>query len=101
MTTRSGSSSRSSVSTCSSCKHTSSSSLRYPARVASPSGGNSEYLIGRQKGLLASVSAGRIILTFIETPPQKSVWSSHSGCLSHQPRPPEWELQTLFILSDK
>jgi hypothetical protein len=40
-------------------------SLRYPARVARPRGGNSEYFIGRQKGLLASVSAGRIILTFM------------------------------------
>src|SRR5262245_25890508 len=71
MTTRSGSSSRSSVSTCSSCKRTSSSSTRYPARVASPSGGNREYLIGRQNGLLASVSAGKIILTFNWTPPTR------------------------------
>ena len=34
-----------------------------PASVARPSGGNSEYLIGRQYGLVASVSAGRMNLT--------------------------------------
>ncbi len=34
---------------------------------ASPSGGNSEYLIGRKNGLVASVSAGRIIFTFMRT----------------------------------
>src|SRR6185369_7770282 len=37
----------------------------YAASVASPSGGNNEYLIGRQNGLLASVRAGRIIFTFM------------------------------------
>src|SRR5262245_31694443 len=63
MTTRSGESSRSRISTCSSWISTSS-SPRYAASVARPSGGNSEYLIGRQNGLFASVSAGRIILTF-------------------------------------
>src|SRR5205823_13354216 len=36
---------------------------RYAASVARPSGGNSEYLIGRKKGLVASVRAGRIIRT--------------------------------------
>ena len=35
------------------------------ASVASPSGGNNEYFIGRQKGLFASVRAGSIILIFI------------------------------------
>ena len=35
------------------------------ASVARPSGGKSEYLIGRNSGLRASVSAGRIIFTFI------------------------------------
>src|SRR5207248_6124515 len=64
MTTRSGVLSRSSRSTCSSWISTWSSSRRYAASVARPSGGNSEYLIGRQNGLVASVSAGRIILTF-------------------------------------
>src|SRR6266852_6235784 len=65
MTTRSGSSSRRSFSTCSSTIVTSASSGRYAARVARPSGGNSEYLIGRKNGLVASVRAGRIILTLI------------------------------------
>src|SRR3990170_596809 len=44
---------------------TSSPGPRYPASVASPSGGNSEYLMGLQNGLFASVSAGRIIFTRI------------------------------------
>ena len=66
MTTRSGrSSSSSSRSTCSSQIRTSSSGRRYPASVARPSGGNSEYLIGRKNGLVASVNAGRIIVTRI------------------------------------
>jgi hypothetical protein len=39
--------------------------IGWAARVASPRGGNNEYLMGRQKGLLASISAGRIIFTFI------------------------------------
>ena len=42
------------------------------ASVASPSGGNSEYLMGRKNGLIASVSAGRIILTFMDTSPGPS-----------------------------
>src|SRR5215510_14729109 len=63
MTTRSGESSRSSRSTCSSCRHASSPSSRYAASVARPSGGNSEYLIGLQSGLVASVSAGRMNFT--------------------------------------
>jgi hypothetical protein len=42
---------------------TSSVSSRYAASVARPSGGNREYLIGRKRGLFASVSAGRIIFT--------------------------------------
>jgi hypothetical protein len=36
--------------------------------VASPSGGKSEYFTGRKNGLVASVSAGRIIFTFIVAP---------------------------------
>ena len=32
---------------------------------------NSEYLMGRQNGLVASVSAGRIILTFTALPPRR------------------------------
>jgi len=40
-----------------------SSGERYAASVARPSGGNNEYLIGRQKGLVASVSAGRMNFT--------------------------------------
>src|SRR5579859_7441028 len=64
MTARSGRSSSSrSRSTCSSQMRTSSSGRRYPASVASPSGGKSEYLIGRKSGLVASVRAGRIIVT--------------------------------------
>src|SRR5215471_21688129 len=50
-------------STCSSTMTDSSSGRRYAASVASPSGGNREYLIGRQYGLVASVSAGRISFT--------------------------------------
>src|SRR3954470_14149334 len=66
ITTRSGRSPSSrSGSTCSSQMRTSSSSRRYPASVARPSGGKSEYLIGRKNGLVASVSAGRIIFTCI------------------------------------
>src|SRR5438093_777219 len=65
MTTRSGSSSIGTFSTCSSQIDTSSSSSRKPARVASPSGGKSEYLMGRKNGLVASVKAGRIIFTRI------------------------------------
>jgi hypothetical protein len=34
--------------------------------VANPNGGKSEYLIGRQYGLVASVNEGRIILTSSE-----------------------------------
>ena len=49
----------------------SSSSARWAARVARPSGGKREYLIGRKCGLVASVSAGRIILTLIDTPPPR------------------------------
>src|SRR6266496_658953 len=67
MTTRSGSSSRFNVSTCSSWSVTSLSSFRYAARVAKPRGGKREYLIGLQKGLFASVTAGKIILTFMGT----------------------------------
>src|SRR5438128_496473 len=52
MTTRSGWSSRSSVSTCSSWMSTSSASRKYAARVARPSGGNNEYLIGLQERLV-------------------------------------------------
>src|SRR3990172_7499576 len=48
---------------------TSSPGSRYPASVASPSGGNSEYLIGLQNGLFASVSAGSIIFTRTAPPP--------------------------------
>ena len=33
--------------------------------MARPRGGKSEYLMGRKNGLSASVSAGRIILTFM------------------------------------
>src|SRR5438552_4034101 len=67
MTARSGrSSSRSSRRTCSSQIRTSSSGRRYPASVARPSGGNNEYLIGRKNGLVASVSAGRIMVTRME-----------------------------------
>ncbi len=62
MTTRSGASSVRSLSTCSSVMLTSSSAEVYAASVASPKGGNSEYLMGRKSGLVASVSAGRIIL---------------------------------------
>jgi hypothetical protein len=46
---------------------TSSSGSRYPARVARPRGGNSEYLMGRNSGLVASVRAGRIIVTRMPT----------------------------------
>src|SRR6185503_11855641 len=63
MTTSSGSSSSESGSTCSSTIRASSASVRYPARVANPSGGNSEYLMGRKNGLCASVSDGRMSLT--------------------------------------
>src|SRR5262245_24891946 len=63
ITTRSGVSSVLSFSTCSSTMTASSSGERYAARVASPSGGKSEYLIGRQKGLVASVRAGRTNVT--------------------------------------
>src|SRR5215831_17148643 len=63
MTTRSGSSSSVNRSTCSSTMTASSSARRYAASVARPSGGKSEYLIGRQNGLVASVSAGRMNLT--------------------------------------
>src|ERR1700730_2534521 len=65
MMTRSGWSLRSSFSTCSSCREISRSGSRYAARVARPSGGKSEYLIGRQYGLVASVSAGRINFTLL------------------------------------
>src|SRR5262245_31031270 len=65
MTTRSGASLKSSFSTCSSTMLTSSSGFRYPASVARPSGGNNEYLMGRNSGLVASVKAGRIILILI------------------------------------
>src|SRR5260370_14276963 len=63
MMTRSGSSFRSSFSTCSSCSEISMSGSRYAARVAKPRGGNNEYLTGRQKGLVASVNAGRMNFT--------------------------------------
>src|SRR5947207_9216675 len=63
ITTRSGSSSRRRGSTCSSTMDTSSSGSRYPASVASPSGGNSAYLTGRSAVPVASTSAGRIIFT--------------------------------------
>src|SRR5712691_6209384 len=46
---------------------TSSSAPRYAESVARPSGGKSEYLIGRKNGLVASVRAGKIILTLIES----------------------------------
>ena len=59
MPTRSGSPSGSRSWTCSSWSDTSSPGSRNPARVARPSGGKSEYFIGRKKGLLASVRAGR------------------------------------------
>ena len=49
--------------TCSSTITASSSGRRYAASVARPSGGNSEYLIGRKYGLVASVSAGRTNVT--------------------------------------
>ena len=35
--------------------------------LPNPVGGNNEYLIGLQKWLLASISAGNIILTFISS----------------------------------
>src|SRR5262245_36973593 len=63
MTTRSGSSSVVRGWTCSSTIVGSSSGRRYAASVARPSGGKSEYLMGRQYGLVASVSAGRMNLT--------------------------------------
>src|SRR5215213_4728021 len=63
ITTRSGRSSRSRGCTCSSTREISIAGSRYAASVARPSGGNNEYLIGRQNGPVASVSAGRIILT--------------------------------------
>src|SRR5439155_13871658 len=63
MRTRSGRSSSWSGSTCSSTMTASSSGERYAASVARPSGGKSEYLIGRQYGLVASVRAGRMSLT--------------------------------------
>src|SRR5437868_5860045 len=68
ITTSSGRSSMSFMpgfSTCSSVMVTSSLSSRYAARLASPNGGNREYLIGRNSGLVASVSAGRIIFTLM------------------------------------
>src|SRR5450756_2862448 len=43
---------------------TSSHGSRKPASVARPSGGNKEYLIGRNSGLVTSVNAGSTILTF-------------------------------------
>src|SRR3954453_9000023 len=63
MTTRSGASSNVSGSTCSSTMIAQSSAERYAASVARPSGGNSEYLMGRQYGSVASVSAGRMNFT--------------------------------------
>jgi hypothetical protein len=45
------------------------SSGRYAANVARPKGGKREYLIGLKKGLLASVKAGKIIITFTTTSP--------------------------------
>src|SRR6266571_5990565 len=63
MITSSGWSLRSSLSTCSSCREISRSGSKYAARVARPRGGNNEYLIGRQKGLVASVNAGRMSFT--------------------------------------
>ena len=57
-----GSSSQRSVSTCSSTSVSWSDGAQYAASVASPSGGNKEYLIGRKKGLVASVNAGRMNL---------------------------------------
>src|SRR3990172_1053587 len=93
MMTRSGTSSKSSFSTCSSCRVTSSFSCKYPASVARPSGGKSEYLIGRQNGLVASVSAGRIILTFIRASLRLrslyTTWTCHCYVLSLEPVAPE------------
>src|SRR6185503_5896422 len=63
--TKSGWSLSFSFSTCSSCSEMSRSGSRYAARVARPRGGKSEYLIGRQYGLVASVNAGRINLIFL------------------------------------
>ena len=57
-----------------------------PASVARPSGGNSEYLIGRQNGLVASVSAGRIILTFIARPPRRRAPRSRARAGRPAPR---------------
>ena len=68
MMTRSGASSVRICSTCSSTISASSSGDRNAARVASPSGGKSEYLIGRKNGLFASVSAGKKNLTFKAAP---------------------------------
>ena len=65
ITTNSGLSHTCSFSTCSSVMVTSSAPSRYAARVARPNGGKREYLIGRNSGLVASVSAGRIIFTFM------------------------------------
>src|SRR5688500_5525646 len=70
LTTRSGVSFILRTSTCSSCISTSSSFVMYAASVARPRGGKSEYLIGRKNGLVASVSAGRIILTLIAPFPE-------------------------------
>src|SRR6266567_8066499 len=56
-------SSRVSGSTCSSTITAPSSGDKYAASVANPSGGNNEYLIGRQYGSVASVRAGRMNLT--------------------------------------
>ncbi|BCJ31525.1 hypothetical protein Asera_56330 [Actinocatenispora sera] len=42
--------------------------------MASPSGGNSEYLIGRSRGLVASVSAGNTIVTLMSGEGTHRMW---------------------------
>ena len=59
---------------------------RHVTRVARPSGGNSEYLMGRQNGLDASVRAGRIILTFIGDTPRESAPKRRARAV--RPAPP-------------
>ena len=61
---------------------------RYAARVAKPRGGNSEYLIGRQKGLVASVNAGRMSFTRLI-----DGLAFNAGLLSGLPNDYVWLLQ--------
>ena len=83
MQTRSGKSSNFRVSTCSSTISISSSSPQKEASVANPSGGNKEYFIGLQYGLLASSSAGKINLIFTLITPYTNLFITILGCKNY------------------